>query len=75
MTDYGDDHYDQYKDDLAMGRIYEDGSYREPDEPDWGALDEQRHSAEAHGGKACDCPPPDPVELPEGETYDMEAPF
>jgi hypothetical protein len=26
-----DDRYDEYKDDLAMGRIWPDGSYREPD--------------------------------------------
>lgn len=31
MTDLDDDHYDEYKDDLAMGRIWPDGSYREPD--------------------------------------------
>lgn len=30
-----DDRYDEYKDDLAMGRIWPDGSYREPSgEPD-----------------------------------------
>lgn len=32
-----DDRYDEYKDDLATGYIHEDGSYREPDEPDWGS--------------------------------------
>lgn len=30
---------------------------REPSEPDWDAIEYAKHSEEAHGGKACDCPP------------------
>ena len=29
--DQDEDRYDEYKDNLAMGRIWPDGSYREPD--------------------------------------------
>jgi hypothetical protein len=48
------DYVQEYQDDLAMGRIYEDGSPRDPDEPDWAALDLQEHEDQVHGGKACD---------------------
>jgi hypothetical protein len=37
--DYEPDHWQEYKDDLAMGRINEDGSQREPDEPDFAAIE------------------------------------
>ena len=50
-------------------------SQPERTEPDFEAEAYWEHCDEAHGGKACDCPPPDPVELPEGETYAEEAPF
>lgn len=81
--DDGDDRYDEYKDDLAMGRIWPDGSYREPPEPDWDAVEEQRlqweHEQAAHGGKRCDCEPePSPAEAwgpePPG-GYSDEPPF
>lgn len=41
---------------------WEPGDDREPDEPDWDVEEEARHSWEAHGGKACDCPLPSPEE-------------
>jgi hypothetical protein len=67
--DWDEDGHQQYKDDLAMGRINEDGTQREPDEPDWDrrAKDaEEEHSWRTHGGRACDCPEPPrrTVELP-----------
>jgi hypothetical protein len=74
-ADYDDDRYDEYKDNLAMGYINPDGSQRDPDEPDFGAEEYAEHCDEVHGGKACDCPKPDPWVLPEGETYAEEAPF
>lgn len=45
------------------------------DEPDWEAEAYWQHCADEHFNAACDCPPPDPWVLPEGETYDTEAPF
>lgn len=34
LDDYEPDWWQEYKDDLAMGRIHRDGTYREPD-IDW----------------------------------------
>lgn len=69
--DCDDDRYDEYKDDLAMDRIWADGSYREPsDEPDDDPFSDLNiaHAAEyhrylehrerKHGGEECDCRPP-----------------
>jgi hypothetical protein len=73
--DTDDDRYDEYKDDLAMGYIYPDGTQREPDEPDWGAEEYRAHCEEAHGGKSCTCPPPEPAEWAPGDIPFGEAPF
>lgn len=61
--DDGDDRYDEFKDDLAMGRIWPDGSYREPDgEPPQEYLEAEAerhyeiHCRQEHGGRECDCP-------------------
>jgi hypothetical protein len=35
LADYDDDGWQEHKDGVAMGYINEDGSQREPDEPDW----------------------------------------
>lgn len=56
--DDGDDRYEEYKDDLAMGYINEDGSQREPPEPDWDQRAEGEHSWRVHGGGPCDGPEP-----------------
>jgi hypothetical protein len=70
------DYWQEYKDGVAQGYINPDGSQREPGEPDFEAEAYDRHCQETHGGKACDCPPSETAwELPEGETYDTEAPF
>lgn len=53
------DYHQEYKDDLAAGRIWPDGSYREPSEPDWEAEARHRHCWEMHGGRECDCEPPE----------------
>jgi hypothetical protein len=37
--DEDDDRWQEHKDGVAMGYIWPDGSYREPDEPDWGERD------------------------------------
>jgi hypothetical protein len=53
-------------------------SQPERTEPDFEAEAYWQHCEEAHFGESCTCPPPDPDaawELPEGETYDTEAPF
>jgi hypothetical protein len=38
---------------------------------------DERHCDEVHDGRACDCPPPSPVELakPGDPDYAEEAPF
>jgi hypothetical protein len=56
--DEDDDRYEEYKDGVAMGYINEDGTQREPDEPDWTERAEEQHSWRVHGGGACDCPEP-----------------
>jgi hypothetical protein len=70
-----DDRYDEYKDDLAMGRIYPDGTQRDPDETAYleaeAAHEYELHCAEVHGGSNCDCPRP---ALEPGE-YSDEPPF
>jgi hypothetical protein len=75
--DLDDDRYDEYKDGVAMGYINPDGSQREPDEPDWEAEEYARHCYEVHGGAACDCPPPPPIEpaKPGDPDYAEEPPF
>ena len=50
-------------------------SQPERTEPDFEAEEYWEHCDEAHGGKSCTCPAPALAELPEGETYDEEAPF
>jgi hypothetical protein len=76
--DYGDDRYDEYKDDLAMGYINEDGSQREPDPTLY--LEQQaeeeywRHCDEAHGGTHCDCPR-EPIAADSTGPYSDEPPF
>jgi hypothetical protein len=74
--DYEPDHWQEYKDDLVMGRINEDGSQREPDEPDFAAIEYAEHCDDAHGGAACDCPLPliEPAQ-PGDPDYAEEAPF
>jgi hypothetical protein len=61
--DDGDDHYEEYKDSVAMGYINPDGTQREPPEPDWDAIGYAKHCDEAHFGAACDCPPPSQAEI------------
>jgi hypothetical protein len=86
--DDGDDRYDEYKDDLAMGYINPDGSQREPDESAYLEMqareEEQEHQDEAHGGGPCTCPPPaadpqpgshGPVDPWEGTARTDEPPF
>jgi hypothetical protein len=57
------DYYQEYKDDVAMGYINEDGSYREPDPTAYleaQALEEhQDHIDKVHQGNPCTCPPVD----------------
>jgi len=76
--DDGDDHYDEFKDNVAMGYINPDGSYREPPEPGFDALAEAEHSRQVHGGGPCDCPVPSPAEAQWPEPpggYSDEPPF
>lgn len=67
MTDVDDDYerdwHQEHKDDVAMGYINEDGSYREPDEPDWDAIAWDEHLQEAHDGGPCTCPKPTEEEI------------
>lgn len=47
-------------------------------EPDFEAEAYWQHCDEEHSGEQCCCRPPEhpgPWALPEGETYDTEAPF
>jgi hypothetical protein len=60
--DDGEDRYQEYKDDLAMGYINPDGSQREgPCEPPEEYLEREaeeqaaRHSRDAHDGGPCTC--------------------
>ena len=62
-----DDDYDPYLDDPDHGRARE--------EPDFEAIAYAEHCEEAHGGGACDCPPPDPGEWLAGTETDERAPF
>jgi hypothetical protein len=51
------DYWQEYKDDVAMGYINEDGSPREPDPDDYAEREaDQRHLDQVHDGGACDCP-------------------
>jgi hypothetical protein len=65
--DDGDDRYEEYKDSVAMGYINEDGTQREPREPDWDAIEYAilyaKHCEETHAGAACDCPVPSQAEI------------
>ena len=36
---------------------------REPSEPDFDAIEDERHSREVHGGGPCDCPVPTEEEI------------
>ena len=89
VDDHDDDGWQEYKDDLAMGYINEDGSYREP-EPDWDLYEHGKHLDDAHGGGPCTCPLPAPEEIKaqwdaelaaheaeahEGGKCDCESPF
>lgn len=75
--DYEPDYYQEYKDGVATGLLNEDGSQREPDEPDFEAEAYAEHCDEAHGGGACVCPPPPPIEpaRPGDPDYATESPF
>jgi len=66
--DPDEDGHQRYKDDLAQGLINPDGSQREPDPPEE-YEDDDRNPRTGDGGQD------DPWALPEGETYDTEAPF
>jgi hypothetical protein len=73
----GRDYWQEYKDGVAMGYINEDGSPREPREPDWEALAYHEHIDREHGGAECNCPPAPPIEpaQPGDPDYAEEAPF
>lgn len=45
MDDWDDDGYQAYKDGVATGLINEDGTQREPDEPDFGREEWERYAA------------------------------
>ena len=57
-----------------MGRINPDGTQRDPDPPD-DPRDEPWVQAHLDGPRTGDGSADDPWALPEGETYDTEAPF
>jgi hypothetical protein len=70
------DYWQEYKDDLAMGRIYEDGTPRDPDPTDY--LEQQaqeQHEDAVHGGGPCNCPPGEPLNPEPPGGYDDEPPF
>jgi hypothetical protein len=74
--DDGDDRYEEYKDAVAMGYIWPDGTQREPPEPDWSAREYAEHCEEMHGGGACDCPMvPLEAASPGDPGYSDEPPF
>lgn len=74
--DPDDDGWQAYKDGVATSLLHEDGSQREPDEPDWDrAWNEAlaKHERDAHDGNPCSCPPaPSPADDP---SYSDGAPF
>jgi hypothetical protein len=74
--DDGDDRYEEYKDSVAMGYINEDGTQREPREPDWDAIEYAilyaKHCEETHAGAACDCPVPSQAEIDAAWAAHME---
>jgi hypothetical protein len=71
--DWDEDGHQRYKDDLAQGYIYPDGTPRDPDPPDeYLEAEAERHAQihrdQEHGGGECNCPVAEPV-------YGDEAPF
>lgn len=75
---WDEDGYQSYKDGVATGLLNEDGTQREPREPDFEAEDYARHCDEAHDSGECDCPPPSPgdwTDTPGDPGYAEEAPF
>lgn len=68
QLDPDEDGHQRYKDDLAQGLINPDGTQRDPDPP-------EDHEGRDWSPRTEDGGPDDPWALPEGETYDTEAPF
>lgn len=61
---WDEDAWESRKDDMAIARIRENGTRREPDETDY--LEQKairEHEDAAHGGNPCDCPPPTKEEI------------
>jgi hypothetical protein len=72
---WDEDGWQSYKDGVATGLLSEDGSQREPDEPDWEQVAYAQHSHEVHAGSACDCPlPPLPEPAEPGDPNYAERP-
>jgi hypothetical protein len=63
--DLDDDGWQAYKDGVATGQLNEDGSVREPDEPDWTTLADNDTVPGAGLGDLLDPDPsPHPTEAP-----------